>query len=250
MSKSGDDFAVMGMHFKLGLYEHQSASAIDGCINLISQNIEKIIDGGNSDNISKIKITAYEPAYGIIGDPAKMNPTTRQSADHSMAYIISSILRKAFEKHENIATDNSPEELWKYLMLQPCDYSINALYSEVTRKLMTKIEFLHGGKEYDDLYPRGIPTSVSIETAKGEVFDSGLIEFPGGHCANETVSLTNIMRHKFIRLGQIALDKEELGNFVLNLENIGEMTNEQLGDIYDCNIKFSDEPIDGPMETE
>ena len=58
------------------------------------------------------------------------------------------------------------------------------------------------------------------------------------------------MRHKFIRLGSIALDKEELGNFVLNLENIGEMTNEQLVNIYDCNIKFSDEPIDGPLEQE
>ena len=28
LSKSGSDFAVMGMHFKLGLYEHQSAGAI------------------------------------------------------------------------------------------------------------------------------------------------------------------------------------------------------------------------------
>ena len=36
LTKSGDDFAVMGMHFKLGLYEHQSASAIDGLINMIS----------------------------------------------------------------------------------------------------------------------------------------------------------------------------------------------------------------------
>ena len=86
----------MGMHFKLGLYEHQSASAIDGVISLISRNLDKILDGGNSDNISKIKITSYEPAFSIIGDPAKRNPTTRQSADHSMVYIISSILRKAF----------------------------------------------------------------------------------------------------------------------------------------------------------
>lgn len=36
LSKSGDDFAVMGMHFKLGLYEHQSAGAIHGLIELIS----------------------------------------------------------------------------------------------------------------------------------------------------------------------------------------------------------------------
>jgi len=103
LSNSGSDFAVMNMHFKLGLYEHQSAGAIDGLINLISNNYEDILDNGNTDNIEKIKITSYEPAYGIIGDPAKKNPTTRQSADHSMAYIISSLLRKAFEKHENIS---------------------------------------------------------------------------------------------------------------------------------------------------
>ena len=199
----------MGMHFKLGLYEHQSASAIDGVINLISNNLEGVLDGGNSDNIKRIEITSYEPAYGIIGDPAKRNPTTRQSADHSMVYIISSVLRKAFQKHEHLVNEHDPEDLWKYLMLQPCDYSKNALYNDITRKLMTKIEFKHS-LEYDALYPKGIPTSVKIENAKGEEFDSGLIEFPGGHCANQTVSLSNIMQHKFVRLGQIALDKDDL----------------------------------------
>ena len=38
LSTSGDDFAVMGMHFKLGLYEHQSAGALQGLIDLISAN--------------------------------------------------------------------------------------------------------------------------------------------------------------------------------------------------------------------
>ena len=32
LATGGDDFAVMGMHFKLGLYEHQSAGAIQGLI--------------------------------------------------------------------------------------------------------------------------------------------------------------------------------------------------------------------------
>ena len=41
----------------------------------------------NPDTIERIRITAYEPAFGIIGDPAKRNPKTRQSADHSMVYI-------------------------------------------------------------------------------------------------------------------------------------------------------------------
>lgn len=85
LSKEGDDFAVMGMHFKLGLYEHQSAGAIEAILNLIHKN--NFLQQGKHDNIDKIKIVAYEPAFGIIGDPAKKNPKTRQSADHSMVYI-------------------------------------------------------------------------------------------------------------------------------------------------------------------
>lgn len=189
LSKSGDDFAVMNMHFKLGLYEHQSASAIHGLIELISDKTDEILAKGDHQNIKNIKITSYEPAFSIIGDPAKQNPTTRQSADHSMVYIMSSVLRNAFEKHQQITTEHTPEDLWKYLMLLPKDYGKDALYNEVTRSLMKKIEFEHGGKEYDDQYPKGIPTSVKITTSNGTEFDSGLVLFPGGHSQNETVSL-------------------------------------------------------------
>jgi len=94
LAHSGEDFAIMGMHFKLGLYEHQSAGAIQGVINLLQANPD-VIASGDASKIESITIVAYEPAYGIIGDPAKKNPTTRQSADHSMAYIIATLLRKA-----------------------------------------------------------------------------------------------------------------------------------------------------------
>lgn len=81
----GDDFAVMGMHFKLGLYEHQSAGALAAIVDLIWKN--KFLTPNDFDSISSIVIKAYEPAFGIIGDPAKRDPKTRQSADHSMVYI-------------------------------------------------------------------------------------------------------------------------------------------------------------------
>ncbi|HWD39570.1 MAG TPA: MmgE/PrpD family protein, partial [Fimbriimonas sp.] len=38
LSHSGDDFAVMGMHFKIGLYEHQSAGGLQGLIDLVRSN--------------------------------------------------------------------------------------------------------------------------------------------------------------------------------------------------------------------
>lgn len=37
LGQKGSDFSVMGMHFKLGLYEHQSAGAIQAIINLLSK---------------------------------------------------------------------------------------------------------------------------------------------------------------------------------------------------------------------
>ena len=66
-------------------------------------------------------------------------------------------------------------------MLLPHDYGKSALYNDITRKLMTKIEFEHGGPEYDSQYPKGIPTSIKIETANGKEYDSGLVLYPGGH---------------------------------------------------------------------
>lgn len=86
------------------------------------------------DNISSIKVTSYEPAFSIIGDPAKLNPTTRQSADHSMVYIIASILRKAFHKKEtHFAEPHDLSYYWKHLMLLPEDYNKEALFSERKR---------------------------------------------------------------------------------------------------------------------
>merc|ERR1719331_1930372 len=61
LSHSGSDFAVCGMHFKIGLYEHQSAGALGGLVDLMRANPE-LLKGG-MDAIEKIHIVAYEPAY-------------------------------------------------------------------------------------------------------------------------------------------------------------------------------------------
>ena len=86
----------MGMHFKLGLYEHQSAGALQAVIDQIAATPDLLSDPSGAA-IKSIRILAYEPAFGIIGNPAKMDPKTRQSADHSMAYIVATLLRKALE---------------------------------------------------------------------------------------------------------------------------------------------------------
>ncbi len=120
LATAGDDFAVMGMHFKLGLYEHQSAGAIQGAQDLLAKHPELLAD---QSRLRRVRIDIYEPAFHIIGDPAKRDPHTRQSADHSMVYIIATLLRKAFEQRR---------AGWQELMLVPEDYNEQSLFHPLT----------------------------------------------------------------------------------------------------------------------
>jgi len=233
LSHSGDDFAVMGMHFKLGLYEHQSAGALQGAIDLMCE-YPQILSG----NIDKISITAYEPAFGIIGNPMKKDPKTRQSADHSMAYIVATLIRKAREYGALPAGGGAHDEAWKELMLSPYDYQVSdtAIYHPETRDLMQKVDFWHGGPEFDTKYPEGIPTQISV-TVDGRTYDGGFIMFPAGHARNTTADLRDILKFKAGMLGKIAFpDGADVSALVARLDSIGEMGAADLARITDFEI--------------
>merc|ERR1712217_185326 len=216
LSHSGSDFAVVGMHFKLGLYEHQSAGALEGLISLLVHNPELLKAG--IDGIDNINIVAYEPAFGIIGDPAKKDPKTRQSADHSMAFICSRILAKSFKTGK---VPSAMDDAWMELMLSPFDYGKDALYEKSTRALMAKITFSHGGPDYDAKYPDGIPTSMDISLKGGKKISSGLVMYPSGHARNTSADLRKILAHKNHMLGDIVFsDRATVDSFVGKLQRM------------------------------
>ncbi|MCH2139069.1 MAG: MmgE/PrpD family protein [Phycisphaerales bacterium] len=232
LSHSGDDFSVMGMHFKLGLYEHQSAGALQGLVDLLRNNPDVL---ANPDAIERIKIVAYEPAFGIIGDPAKRDPRTRQSADHSMVYIVSTMLRKAIE----LSPEGENDDWWKQLMLMPIDYGRDAIVNAHTRSLMDKIQFEHGGTEYDDRYPDGIPTSMVITLTDGRSFDSGLVMYPSGHARNTMANLEDILAHKASLMGAIAVDGDAAG-VIDRFRGIGSLDVQAVRDLMDFAIATRD----------
>ena len=229
LAMRGDDFAVMGMHFKLGVYEHQSAGAIQAVVSLLDK-APQLLDDPAGGNITKIRITAYEPAFGIIGDPAKKDPRTRQSADHSMAYIIATLLRKALG-----AAQMTREPTWKELMLMPHDYAQEAIFHPQTRRLMDAIEFVHGGEEYDKRYPDGIPTSVIITDASGSEFDSGMVMYPSGHARNTTCDLDGLLGHKMtLMAGLVSSDPASL---ITRFSAIEAKTADEIRDIHDFSLE-------------
>ncbi|MCH8151145.1 MAG: MmgE/PrpD family protein [Planctomycetes bacterium] len=234
LTHRGEDFAVMGMHFKLGLYEHQSAGALQGLLNLLVEHPQLLEE---PQKIASIKIIAYEPAFGIIGDPAKRDPQTRQSADHSMVYIIATTLRKAIELAKRASrggTSYTSDEYWKALMLSPFDYSQQAIFDHSTRLLMEKITFAHGGPQYDAKYPDGIPTSLIITTTDGQIYDSGLVMYPAGHARNTTANLAELLGAKWQMLGSLAVhDPDAIINRFNTLPNLSAA---QLQGLYDFEI--------------
>merc|ERR1719291_1407016 len=227
LTHSGDDFAVCGMHFKLGLYEHQSAGALEAVIKAVVENPSFV--AGGADAISNINIVAYEPAFGIIGDPAKMDPKSRQSADHSMAFIVSRLLVRAFKEGAGATMDDT----WKKLMLSPYDYGKDALYDPETRAIMQKITFSHGGPEYDAKYPDGIPTSLDITLKDGNKIGSGLVMYPSGHARNTSADLASILEHKNRLLGDLVFaDRSTTDSFVSKLVSLKDLSAEGACSVY------------------
>lgn len=229
LSHSGADFAVCGMHFKLGLYEHQSAGALEGLIQALVQNPE--LASAGADAIDNINIVAYEPAFGIIGDPAKKDPKTRQSADHSMAFIVSRILVKAMQTGK---VPSSMDAAWMDLMLSPYDYGKDALYDSMTRAMMAKISFSHGGPEYDARYPDGIPTQIDITMKGGKTISSGMVMYPSGHARNTSADLATILAHKNRMLGDIVFsDRATVDGFVGRLEAMKSASPAEVQKLYE-----------------
>lgn len=235
LSRAGSDFTVMGMHFKLGLYEHQSAGALQGLINLIGR-APSILDDQSGDCIKSMVVRAYEPAFGIIGDPAKRDPKTRQSADHSMLYLVCTMLRKALELR---AAKKSAKLGWKDLMLTPHDFDKRAIHDDLTRSLMSKMTFEWGGEEYDARYPEGIPTSMVITDEQGNVHDSGLVMYPGGHARNamgpDKVDLKDILSHKFQTLGKLAADDPK--PIIKQISGLEKKSAKDVAKLYDFAIR-------------
>jgi len=195
---SGDAFAINAMHFKLGLYEHQSAGALQSLVDLFAAQPALASD---LDAVRLIRVAIYEPAYSIIADPAKRTPTTRQSADHSLPFILAKTLLKARAAHAR------GEPLgWESLMLLPDDYSDAAIRDPAIARLIERMEIVHGGREYDAKYPEGIPTSVTLEHATLGELGGGLVTFPLGHARSDAARTAAVVDLKFDRLVAGAVD--------------------------------------------
>ena len=97
------------------------------------------------NNIDVIKITAYEPAFGIIGDPAKRDPknaTICRPLDglHRRNDVAEKQRNSPLSVGSRTFLTQSNDEVWKRLMLTPYDFDLDAITKrERTRSIMETI---------------------------------------------------------------------------------------------------------------
>jgi len=126
-----------------------------------------------SGDIRHVRVRTYEAGRAILADPEKWEPANRETADHSLPFIVSAAL----------VTGN----FWLDT------YSL--LDSPVIRGMMKKVEVVEE-PQYTAAYPHTLPTSLEIDAEGGEVAE--YMEVPEGHSSNPLTDAQ--LREKFLRL--------------------------------------------------
>ena len=116
----------------------------------------------------------------------------------------------------------------------PADYDDAALFNPLTRQLMERIDFRHGGPEYDQKYPDGIPTTVEIEHDDLGHLSSGLVMYPEGHARCDSGDLDELLSQKFRLLASLAVD--DVDGLYRRFSDLGRKSSDEISNLYDFEI--------------
>lgn len=150
----GDSWMILSTHIKYFPAEHHAQSAIEAAVELRRQISEFV-----SKWIKNIKVECFDVGVSIIGsEKEKWFPTTRETADHSMPYLVAAALLDGtvslsqFEKKRFLDKD--------------------------VRRLMRLIE-VTSSKRYSSMYPKFMPTRLSVKLKNGVLLTKEILRPKG-----------------------------------------------------------------------
>ncbi len=154
---------ILDTYIKRWPVEYHAQSAVDIAVDLRGQ-----LGAGDSADavagaVESVHIDTFGVAYEIIAmDPEKWAPRTRETADHSMPYIVAVAL-----------LDGSVDS---------ASFSDERLADPRVRSILDRT-MLRMDPELDKGYPEGIPNRITVATAGGRQF-AGEQSYPRGHFRN------------------------------------------------------------------
>ena len=147
-----DSYVIENIHTKFRPTEYNSQGALDLIIEM--RGLVSL------DEIERIDMETYWLAYSEIGsEPAKWDPQTRETADHSLPYLLGRAL---------IDGDVGLRSFTQDLVLDP-----------KLRPLMSKIHITEN-KDYSQRFPAELLHKISIRSTSGQTYTRE-IAHPRGH---------------------------------------------------------------------
>jgi 2-methylcitrate dehydratase len=148
----GDDWQIVYCGMKAFPTEALTHAPISGVLSLVTENRLE------PDQIARVEIDTLAKAADILSDPSKYNPTTRETADHSLPYCLAAAIVL-----KRVTTDVFGEEFLSHPQIR-----------ETLPKIKVRAE-----PEFEKLFPKVQPCNVHITLRDGRKLTKHL-DWPKG----------------------------------------------------------------------
>ncbi len=193
---SSGDYMINKTYIKYWPAEYHSQSSIEAILDLRPQIGDR--------EIESIHIRSFEAAVSIIGsEPEKWRPTSRETADHSMAYCVAvalldgDVTLHSFDDHK--------------------------LKDEKILALMDKTKITED-PDCNPGYPEGIPNHLIVKCTDGTTVDKR-VDFPRGHAHNPMTDDEVVAKFKRLADGVLANgEADRILNICWDLDKLDDLS--------------------------
>ncbi len=155
------------------------------------------------ENVEKIQIRSLARAADILSDPSKYDPRTKETADHSLPYVIAAALADR--------------------QVTPAQFEMKKIMDPTIRTQLKKVEVV-ADPEIEKVFPALQRVIVNITTIDGQRFSTQL-DYPKGDPRNPLSDAE--IEEKFSALAEGVLSKsaqKKLVDAIWNLDKIGSVS--------------------------
>ena len=155
------------------------------------------------EQVAKVQIRSLARAADILSDPSKYDPRSKETADHSLPYVIAAALAER--------------------QVTPVQFEMRKIMDPTIRAQLRKVEVV-ADPEIEKVFPALQRVIVNLTTTDGRTFSKQL-DFPKGDPRNPLSDAE--VEEKFAALAEGVLSdgaQKKLKNAIWNLEKVGSVS--------------------------
>ena len=193
----GESWRITQCGMKAFPTEALTHTPISAVLDLVKQNDLQ------PDNVEKVQIRSLARAADILSDPSKYDPRTKETADHSLPYVIAAALAER--------------------QVTPMQFTMEKIMDPKIRAQLQKVEVV-ADPEIEKVFPALQRVIVNITTTDGRSFTKQL-DYPKGDPRNPLTDQE--VEEKFAALAEGVLSpatQKGLKDAIWNLEKIGSVS--------------------------